>query len=100
MKKQISYVILVCLVLISIPRDVLHNHEHHDEISHSDSDGVHFEEGHCFVCAFTLDESPAPVSFNFGAAKINYAQFNEARLSMYAPGKFNQFTHRGPPAIV
>ena len=109
-KQLFAYLILASLVFLNVPRDLVHSHEHNDEIEHAvDHDADHhdhesedgsFEEGHCFACEFDFDEAPQPFTFSFKLASVKYGAFVETKLNLHSNSEFDLFTLRGPPSIV
>lgn len=109
MKRFIAYLVLFSLVVLNVPRELVHSHEHHSEIEHAidhdndhdhDSETPSFEEGDCFACEFDFDEAPQPFTFSFKLAAVQYGAFVETKLNLHANSEFDLFTLRGPPSIV
>jgi hypothetical protein len=100
-----TYLLLGSLIVLSVPRDLVHHHdhdtehEHHSEDSSMEDSDASIDQGHCFACEFDFDEAPEPMSFQFKLAEVAYQNFIETKLNLFASSEFDLFSLRGPPIV-
>ena len=102
MKTLFTYILLGAFILLIVPRELVHHHDHDLNVSTeipTDDHGVSIDQEHCFACEFTFDETPTPLSFQFKLYEVTYQNFIETKYNLYASSEFDSFALRGPPII-
>lgn len=101
MKQFISYILLLSLVLVAVPREWVHDCDH--QLVHQNENdheaGADLSQDDCFACEYDLDymeflEVSLPV---FSSRPVNNIVLSKVESPNLEVGGENQ--RRGPPAI-
>ena len=102
MKILLSALVLFCLVFLNVPRQLVHDcdhhhasTEHHDESSDSN---ISLEGDDCFVCEFDLGFFQVSQELAFNPLNGDYFILNESANDLHKADLLGAKVLRGPPA--
>ena len=102
MKILISYLLLLCFITLSAPRDWVHECEHDEHLHHedlSDHDSVSFDAEDCFACDYSLSTYSLHQFSELFIDEFHYFKNDISKVN--GPLTDLNVTHslRGPPSI-
>lgn len=102
MKILISYLLLLCFITLSAPRDWVHECEHDEHLHHedlSDHDSASFDAEDCFACDYSLSSYSLHSIAEYSIHGSHYFKNDFSKVN--GPLADFNVTHslRGPPSI-
>lgn len=95
-KILLSYILVLCFIVIAAPKTVLHDHDHdHHELT--DEDSVSQESEDCFSCDFDYTSLSANVGTSLNGKIVFFEEYLNDRLQDGNSSYSLEFQSRGPP---